>query len=161
VYDYRARTYDPVAKRFLSEDPIEFEANDANLYRYVFNNPLNGTDPTGKSVASEYGQILCNIVLPQVSQYKVLGSCLEKMYEGIANAVELATSNDGLVGEFGKCLFLGSFTNVVGAGVDKVDKPSGVVYGVGAAMLPPGGEGDGSDGSAGDAAAALACGFSK
>jgi hypothetical protein len=28
-------------------DPLGFEAGDANLYRYVGNNPTNATDPTG------------------------------------------------------------------------------------------------------------------
>ncbi|NEQ42457.1 MAG: DUF4258 domain-containing protein [Leptolyngbya sp. SIOISBB] len=35
--------------RFLSEDPIGFDAGDANLYRYVFNSPTNYTDPTGEA----------------------------------------------------------------------------------------------------------------
>jgi len=33
--------------RFLSEDPIRFNAGDQNLYRYVFNNPVNFIDPLG------------------------------------------------------------------------------------------------------------------
>ena len=41
------RPYNPETGRFLSEDPIEFGAGDRNLYRYVFNNPINDTDPTG------------------------------------------------------------------------------------------------------------------
>lgn len=47
LYYYRARYYDPVVGRFISEDPIGFEAGDANLYRYVGNSPINDTDPTG------------------------------------------------------------------------------------------------------------------
>ncbi|NEQ42461.1 MAG: RHS repeat-associated core domain-containing protein [Leptolyngbya sp. SIOISBB] len=46
---YRARYYDPAVGRFLSEDPIGFDAGDANLYRYVFNSPTNYTDPTGEA----------------------------------------------------------------------------------------------------------------
>ena len=42
---YRARYYD--GERFISEDPIGFGSGDGNLYRYVFNSPLNGTDPSG------------------------------------------------------------------------------------------------------------------
>jgi RHS repeat-associated protein len=44
---YRARYYDPKIGRFISEDPIGFEASDANLYRYVFNNPVTFIDPSG------------------------------------------------------------------------------------------------------------------
>ena len=47
LYYYRARYYDAENGRFISEDPIAFEAGDANLYRYVGNNPGNGTDPKG------------------------------------------------------------------------------------------------------------------
>lgn len=39
--------YDASQGRFLSEDPIGFEAGDTNLYRYVHNSPTNATDPSG------------------------------------------------------------------------------------------------------------------
>ena len=41
-----ARWYDVIGM-WLSEDPIRFEAGDANLYRYVTNQPTNKTDPSG------------------------------------------------------------------------------------------------------------------
>uniref|UniRef100_UPI0005707ECE RHS repeat-associated core domain-containing protein n=1 Tax=Zooshikella ganghwensis TaxID=202772 RepID=UPI0005707ECE len=44
------RVYDPNVGRFLSADPfIQFESNlqSYNRYSYGFNNPLNGSDPTG------------------------------------------------------------------------------------------------------------------
>jgi RHS repeat-associated protein len=47
LYYYRARYYDPATGRFLSRDPIEFEALDPNLYRYVDNGPTNWKDPSG------------------------------------------------------------------------------------------------------------------
>jgi RHS repeat-associated protein len=47
-YYYRARVYSPELGRFLSVDPLGFDAGDYNLYRYVFNNPINATDPTGE-----------------------------------------------------------------------------------------------------------------
>lgn len=40
--------YDPTIGRFLSEDPLGFEAGDMNLYRFVGNSPPNGTDPSGE-----------------------------------------------------------------------------------------------------------------
>jgi len=46
-YYYRARNYDPNTGRFLSEDPIGFAGRDANLYRYVLNNPVKYRDPSG------------------------------------------------------------------------------------------------------------------
>ncbi len=39
--------YDPSIGRWLEEDPIGFEASDANLYRYVQNGVTNAVDPTG------------------------------------------------------------------------------------------------------------------
>ncbi|MHB9048515.1 MAG: RHS repeat-associated core domain-containing protein, partial [Pirellulales bacterium] len=41
------RSYDATVGRWLSEDPIGFNAGDANLSRYVGNNPLRRTDPSG------------------------------------------------------------------------------------------------------------------
>ena len=48
LYYYRARYYSPSHSRFLSEDPLEFDAGDANLCAHVFNNPTNFVDPTGE-----------------------------------------------------------------------------------------------------------------
>jgi len=47
LYYMRARYYDPVIGRFISEDPIGFEGGDVNLYAYVGNNPMNFVDPEG------------------------------------------------------------------------------------------------------------------
>lgn len=47
LYYYRARYYSPSHSRFLSEDPLEFDAGNPNLYAYVFNNPANFVDPSG------------------------------------------------------------------------------------------------------------------
>jgi RHS repeat-associated protein len=44
---YRARYYDPQVGRFISVDPAGFGAGDTNLYRYVGNNSMMYTDPTG------------------------------------------------------------------------------------------------------------------
>ena len=54
LYYYRARYYDPMEGRFISKDPIGFAGGDVNLYRYVQNNPVNFTDPSGLLVYSEY-----------------------------------------------------------------------------------------------------------
>ena len=44
---YRARYYDPSIGRFLSEDPIGFNAKQFNFYPYVSNNPARLVDPFG------------------------------------------------------------------------------------------------------------------
>jgi RHS repeat-associated protein len=46
LYYNRARHYDPVIGRFLSEDPIG-PAGGINQYTYVGNDPVNGLDPLG------------------------------------------------------------------------------------------------------------------
>jgi len=58
LYYYRARYYDPNTGRFLSEDPIGFDAGDQNLYRYVANNPVNVTDPSGENPAAVVGFVI-------------------------------------------------------------------------------------------------------
>ena len=46
LYFYRARYFDPVAGRFLSEDPTGFNAG-MDFYAYVSNSPTNLVDPKG------------------------------------------------------------------------------------------------------------------
>ncbi|KAF1079143.1 MAG: Rhs family protein, partial [Candidatus Rifleibacterium amylolyticum] len=45
-YNNRNRYYSPALGRFVSKDPISFSGG-YNLYRYVDNNPIIGTDPYG------------------------------------------------------------------------------------------------------------------
>jgi RHS repeat-associated protein len=44
----RARYYDARTGQFIGQDPLSFGAGDTNLYRYVHNNPVNFTDPSGE-----------------------------------------------------------------------------------------------------------------
>ncbi len=43
----RARYYDPSLGRWMSKDPIGFDAGDTNLYRMTGNHPNMATDPSG------------------------------------------------------------------------------------------------------------------
>jgi RHS repeat-associated protein len=43
----RVRYYDPGTGRWISQDPMGFDAGDSNLYRYVNNRPATEADPSG------------------------------------------------------------------------------------------------------------------
>jgi RHS repeat-associated protein len=45
--DNRARWYEPATGKFINEDPSGFKGGDANLFRYVGNDPLDQVDPSG------------------------------------------------------------------------------------------------------------------
>jgi RHS repeat-associated protein len=55
LYDYRNRVYSAELGRFLQTDPIRLDAGDVNLYRYVGNNSVNISDPSGLSGLFPYG----------------------------------------------------------------------------------------------------------
>ncbi len=49
LYYARARWYEPVSGRFMSEDPLGFDAGDNNVSRYSANDPINNVDRNGMS----------------------------------------------------------------------------------------------------------------
>ena len=61
----RGRYYDPNIGVFISDDPIGFAGNDSNLSRYVGNDPINNTDPTGESLSKVITQFLVGLALLQ------------------------------------------------------------------------------------------------
>jgi RHS repeat-associated protein len=59
LYFYRARYYSPAFSRFVSEDTAGFKSG-PNLYSYVFNSPLNVTDPSGRTTGNLGGSATCS-----------------------------------------------------------------------------------------------------
>jgi RHS repeat-associated protein len=47
LYYNRARFYNPVWGRFISEDPLGLASGDSNFYAYVVDNPITFSDSTG------------------------------------------------------------------------------------------------------------------
>jgi RHS repeat-associated protein len=61
---YRSRYLDSQTGQFLSEDPIGFASNDANVFRYAFNSPIMNIDPSGRSTVSEYVTFAFQLATP-------------------------------------------------------------------------------------------------
>ncbi len=69
LYYYRARYYDPMSGRFLSEDPIRLGGGDMNFYAYAYNHPTNFVDPAGTDpLGSSGNQGLAALVSASVSR---------------------------------------------------------------------------------------------
>jgi RHS repeat-associated protein len=53
-YYLTTRPFYPLFGRYQSYDPLQFDAGDLNLFRYVNNNPVGFVDPSGLMTASTY-----------------------------------------------------------------------------------------------------------
>ncbi|MCC7349479.1 MAG: hypothetical protein IT446_02825 [Phycisphaerales bacterium] len=80
LYFMSSRSFDPSLGRFTSRDPLGFAAGDANLYRYVHNDPINSVDPTG----------LAPLVAPPSSTAVRLSQAFEQALMGGARTVSEA-----------------------------------------------------------------------
>jgi RHS repeat-associated protein len=71
IVRFGARDYDPMMRRWTQKDPIGFGGGQWNIYVYVGDDPINGSDPNGKDpisltvcetscdVGAEWGIVLC------------------------------------------------------------------------------------------------------
>ena len=86
-YEYRARAYNPTIGRFMSEDPKGFDAGDYNLYRYVGNNPMNLSDPSGMGAEKGNDGTYSFVVDPKFNLTALQGAYVNSaLTEHITNA---------------------------------------------------------------------------
>ena len=74
LYDLRNRFYSPSIGRFLQPDPIGFGGDPTNLYRYVRNNPLKWSDPSGLQLAFGEGPVYQTEAISSVQGVTVTGA---------------------------------------------------------------------------------------
>ena len=90
IYDYRNRVYSASLGRFLQTDPIRFSAGDVNLYRYVGNGPVNGTDPMGLEPGPHIPMSPGQVQLARQA-FGPGGTPLAQMNQGLLNQASLNT----------------------------------------------------------------------
>jgi RHS repeat-associated protein len=77
LYYYRARYYDPISGRFLSEDAIKHASGGANFYSYAHNDPIDRFDPLG---LTDYNQQQTQQMLQQAYNSATAG-----YFQGLEN----------------------------------------------------------------------------
>lgn len=117
LYYYRARYYDPALGRFISEDPLGFDAGDINLYQYAAANPINHNDPSGKilpaiAAGCAAAPVLCAGAVSAVSS-AVFGSGVRYFSGDSVTAGTVAT--DAAIGAVGGAAFQGAYRAYQGA----------------------------------------------
>ncbi len=96
------RWYDPATGRWISKDPILL-AGGLNLYAFCGNDPMNGSDPTGLTFWSSFGQ---GIVHGAVGAAIIVGGAAVIVTVGVPVAV--VTSGVAIIGAIGGGITLGS-----------------------------------------------------
>jgi RHS repeat-associated protein len=102
IYYNRARFYDPVLGRFMSEDPLGYSGGDFNLYSFAWTNPKNWNDPSGLSAAAEEAGLSAGAIIAAPAE-RAVGCALSTVMFEAALAVDGADNihADGTCGATG------------------------------------------------------------
>ena len=99
---FGARDYDGSTGRWLSKDPILFNAGDTNLYGYVLQDPVNLIDPTGKVAVAGAGAgsfIICAgtilFVADKAAEIKASKICQKNNPDETKKSCDEKASKDG------------------------------------------------------------------
>jgi len=88
---FGARDYDAETGRWTSKDPIGFKGKTTNLYGYVFNNPINFHDATGKIA----GVVNPATVGAALAITGIVAAAINKMFNGKKASEEESTDGEG------------------------------------------------------------------
>ena len=92
LYYLRARYYNPVTGRFLSQDPYagdKYDPPSLHRYRYARGNPSSYIDPSGRGAIADYAFNLGLKYGPEVTAVAQLGAEIVCVYYAEASAIEL------------------------------------------------------------------------
>jgi RHS repeat-associated protein len=132
LYYYRARYYDPVSGRFLSEDPMRFSAG-VNFYPYVQNNPINLVDPLGlceQQKCTELQQAAANLAkfldtTSSESGWIATGTGIGTVFAGVGEGLTFGFDTPVTI-TFGSLTgFFGTTSLVTGAGAAALNSFAG------------------------------------
>jgi len=104
LYYYRARYYDPLVGRFISEDPIGFAAG-VNFYAYALGAPTVFTDSDGLAVETPWDVANVAIGVTSLAANVAAGNVGGALLDAFGLAVDLgATAIPGLPGGAGAAI---------------------------------------------------------
>jgi RHS repeat-associated protein len=111
MYYYKARIYSPTLGRFLQTDPVGYEGG-VNLYAYIGDDPVNGTDPSGMVRCNTNENAQCEEVHKAAGLARAAVLQASNDLRGIAgamsNGTELTAAQQGMVGAFERRFGAGS-----------------------------------------------------